>query len=291
MKRIGSLIFIGALMLPAGFVLAQHSFTPEEVADGGRLYGTNCAGCHGPKGDAVSGITLMNGKFNRATSDDDLAKLIRNGIPNTTMLPRRELNDTQSATIVAYLRLMAISSGTPSAAIAVPNLPAGDSVRGKALFEGAKGNCISCHRAGPNGSRFGPDLSSIGAPPRGGGGAVGRGGAAGGAPPLPGAGPVAATGPNPQVLAAKLLEPNASMSNANRYVRLVEKNGNVVSGKLLNEDTFAIQIFDSKEKLATFQKSNLKDYSFVSPMPSYRDKLSPQELSDVITYLISLKGN
>ena len=280
MKRIGSLIFIGALMLPAGFVLAQHSFTPEEVADGGRLYGANCAGCHGPKGDAVSGITLMNGKFNRATSDDDLAKLIRNGIPNTTMLPRRELNDTQSATIVAYLRLMTISSGTPSAAIAVPDLPAGDAVRGKVLFEGTKGNCISCHRAGPNGSRFGPDLSSIGAPPRG-----------GGAPPLPGAGPAAAAGPNPQVLAAKLLEPNASMSNANRYVRLVEKNGNVVSGKLLNEDTFAIQIFDSKEKLVTFQKLNLKDYSFVSPMPSYRDKLTSQELSDVITYLISLKGN
>jgi len=123
MKRIGSLIFIGALMLPAGFVLAQHSFTPEEVADGGRLYGTNCAGCHGPKGDAVSGITLMNGKFNRATSDDDLAKLIRNGIPNTTMLPRRELNDTQSATIVAYLRLMAISSGTPSSAQRRPGTP------------------------------------------------------------------------------------------------------------------------------------------------------------------------
>jgi len=290
MNRIALLPFIGALLLPAGFVLAQHSFTPEEVADGGRLYGANCAGCHGPKGDAVSGITLMSGKFNRATTDDELAKLIRNGIPNTTMQARRELSDTQSATIVAYLRLMAISSGTASAAIAVPDLPPGDAARGKALFEGAKGNCVSCHRGGPNGSRFGPDLSSIGAAPRGGGGG-GRGGAAGGTPPLPGAGPSAANGPNPQVLAAKLLEPNASMSNANRYVRLVEKNGNVISGKLLNEDTFAIQVFDSKEKLATFQKSNLKDYSFVSPMPSYRDKLTPQELSDVVTYLISLKGN
>ncbi len=291
MKQTALLTFIGALVLPAGFVLAQHSFTPEEVADGGRLYGANCAGCHGPKGDAVSGITLMSGKFSRATSDDDLAKLIRNGIPNTTMQARRELSDTQSATIVAYLRLMAISSGTPSSAVAVPDLPPGDAARGKALFEGAKGNCVSCHRAGSSGSRFGPDLSSIGAAPRGGGGG-GRGGAAGGgAPPLPGAGPVAPTGPNPQVLAAKLLEPNASMSNANRYVRLVEKNGSIVSGKLLNEDTFAIQVFDSKEKLVTFQKSSLKDYSFVSPMPSYRDKLTPQELSDVVTYLISLKGN
>jgi putative heme-binding domain-containing protein len=268
MNRILLLIF-GAILLPAGVMVAQHSFTPEEVADGGRLYGANCASCHGPKGDAVSGAALMTGSYKRATSDDDLAKLVRNGIPNTTMQPRRELTDTQAATIVAYLRLMSISSGSPSAAIAVPDLPSGDATRGKAIFESSKGDCSSCHRVGANGSRFGPDLSSLGAPPRG-----GRGGT-----------------PSPQVLAAKLLEPNASMSVANRYVRLVEKNGNVVSGKLLNEDTFAIQIFDSKEKLATFQKSGLKDFTFVSPMPSYRGKLSPQELSDVVTYLITLKAN
>jgi cytochrome c1 len=27
-----------------------------------------------------------------------------------------------------------------------------------------------------------------------------------------------------------------------------------------------------------------------SPMPSYRDKLTPQELSDLVAYLVSLKG-
>jgi putative heme-binding domain-containing protein len=268
MNRIQLLIF-GAILLPTGVMLGQHSFTPEEVADGGRLYGANCAGCHGPKGDAVSGAALMTGSFKRATSDDDLAKLVRNGIPNTTMQPRRELTDMQAATIVAYLRLMALSSGTPSAAIAVPDLPPGDALRGKTIFESSKGDCISCHRVAANGSRFGPDLSAVGAAPRG-----GRGGA-----------------PNPQVLAAKLLEPNSSVSAANRYVRLVEKNGNVISGKLMNEDTFAIQIFDSKEKLATYQKSGLKDYTFISPMPSYRGKLNPQELSDVVTYLITLKEN
>src|SRR5215468_270531 len=71
------------------------------------------------------------------------------------------------------------------------NLPPGDAVRGKAIFEG-KGNCQSCHRVAGVGSVFGPDLSTIGAPPRGGGGgrgggganaAGGRGGAAGGAQP------------------------------------------------------------------------------------------------------------
>src|SRR2546425_11206639 len=58
-------------------------------------------------------------------------------------------------------------------------LPPGDATRGKAIFESSKGNCQSCHRVNGIGSLFGPDLSAIGAPPRGGGGGGGGGGAAG----------------------------------------------------------------------------------------------------------------
>lgn len=281
-------------MLSVGGLLAQHSFTPEEVAEGGRLYSANCATCHGTKGNALPNAEVMSGKFKRATSDEDLAKLVRNGIPNTAMAADRNLTDMQSAQVIAYLRSMALP-GAVAIATPIPALPAGDAARGKILFEGAKGNCLSCHRVGSNGSGFGPDLSSIGAPPRGGG----RGGAA--AAPAGRGGAVidlvpflaGTPGPNPQTqtLAQKLLDPNATANAANRYIRLVEKNGNVVVGKLLNEDTFAFQIFDSKEKLATYQRSSLKEFTYVSPMPSYRDKLNPQELSDVIAYLVSLKGN
>ena len=42
------------------------------------------------------------------------------------------------------------------------DLPAGDAARGKAIFESSKGNCLSCHRVSGTGSRFGPDLSTIG---------------------------------------------------------------------------------------------------------------------------------
>src|SRR5262245_34827647 len=58
-------------------------------------------------------------------------------------------------------------------------LPPGDAVRGKAIFEGTKANCQSCHRVNGVGSLFGPDLSTIGAAPARGGG--GRGGGVGGA--------------------------------------------------------------------------------------------------------------
>jgi hypothetical protein len=68
------------------------------------------------------------------------------------------------------------------------------------------------------------------------------------------------------------------------------KDGTVLNGKLLNVDTFAVQIFDSKERLMNVSKENVKEMTMVSPMPSYRDKLTTQELADVIGYLMSLKG-
>ena len=160
-------------------------------------------------------------------------------------------------------------------------LPAGDANRGKAIFESSKGNCQSCHRVNGTGSLYGPDLSAIGAPPRASGPAGGRGGQAPATPPA---------GPTPQQLAQSILDPNAVISVQNRYVRLTMKDGKTIWGKLLNVDTFAYQIFDSTEKLANISKTDVREATMTSPMPSYRDKLTTQELADVVSYLMSLKG-
>ena len=168
-------------------------------------------------------------------------------------------------------------------------LPQGDPARGQAVFESSKGNCLSCHRVNGKGSLFGPDLSAVGAPPRGGGGR-GRGGGGGGrgggaaVPPVPAAGPTAGQ------LAQSILDPNAFVSVQNRYVLLKMKDGKTITGKLLSVDTFAVQIFDSNEKLANISKDNVREMTMTSPMPSYRDKLTTQELADVVSYLTSLRG-
>jgi putative heme-binding domain-containing protein len=167
-------------------------------------------------------------------------------------------------------------------------LPAGDAVRGRAIVLGSKGNCLSCHRIGDTGSLYGPDLSAIGSPPRGGGGGRGRGGAAGGrgdaAVPA-----VVAGAARRQELAQSILDPNAQVAVQNRYVRLTMNDGKVVWGKLLNLDTFAVQIFDSTEKLANVSRDDVRDMTMASPMPSYRSTLTTQELADVVEYLMSLK--
>src|ERR1700688_3245394 len=93
---------ICALLLAAGGLLAQRSYTPGDVEDGQRLFLTNCSACHGPEGDAVPGVDLGHGKFRRASSDEDLMKIIQNGITGTAM-PPSTYNDFQAETIVAYL--------------------------------------------------------------------------------------------------------------------------------------------------------------------------------------------
>src|SRR5207244_3092357 len=114
----------------------------------------------------------------------------------------------------------------------------------------------------------------------GGGGGGGRGGQA--VPPP--------SGPTPQQLAQSILDPNAVVSVQNRYVRLTMKDGKTVWGKLLNIDSFGIQIFDSSERLENVSRTNVRDMTMTSPMPSYRDKLNNQELADVIGYLMTLNG-
>jgi mono/diheme cytochrome c family protein len=166
-------------------------------------------------------------------------------------------------------------------------LPPGDAVRGKAIFESSKGNCRSCHRVNGTGSLYGPDLSAIGVPSRGGGNGGRGGGAAGNAR---GAAPAPAAAPTPQQLAQSILDPNAVVSVQNRYVRLTMKDGKTIWGKLFNVDTFGIQILDSGEKLVNVPKTDVRDMTMASPMPSYRDKLTSQELADVIGYLTSLTG-
>jgi mono/diheme cytochrome c family protein len=52
-----------------------------------------------------------------------------------------------------------------------------------------------------------------------------------------------------------------------------------------------VQIMDTKEQLRSFVKAELREHGFTeSPMPSYRGKLSAQEIADVVSYLASMKG-
>ena len=232
----------------------QQRGVPAEIADGQQLFLANCAVCHGPDGDSVPGVNLGRGKFRRASSDDDLVQIIGAGIPGTAMPPfAKNLSEIEMRGIIAYFRYMASTAFS----VSTP----GDALRGKDTFEG-KGECLSCHRVKDKGSRLGPDLTEIGAVRR------------------------------MVELERSLLDPDAEILPQNRFVRLVTREGLTLTGRLLNQDTFTVQLIDSKERLLSFPKSSLKEYTFLekSPMPSQQDRLGPGEIADVVSYLVSLKG-
>jgi mono/diheme cytochrome c family protein len=66
----------------------------------------------------------------------------------------------------------------------------------------------------------------------------------------------------------------------------------VISGLLLNQDIFSVQLLDANGALASLQKSDLRESGLLkkSPMPSYKGKLTPQELADLIAYVAALRG-
>ena len=124
-----------ALVLAAAPAWAQHE-TAFDIEDGSRAFRNSCQSCHGPDGDEIPGVDLGRGQFKTASSDADLVRIIRNGVPGTAM-PPVNMPEEQAVRIVAYLRSVAATKRSTSAA--------GDAVRGKALFEG-KGQCVTCHR-------------------------------------------------------------------------------------------------------------------------------------------------
>jgi len=240
------------LFLLAVSLSAQHEYTPTEAEIGKGLYLNTCVYCHGPDGDQVPGIDLGHGKFKRAKTDQDLMNIIRDGIDGTGM-PAQNLRDNMLYAVVAYLRSVSSDPGGAAAG--------GDAARGKLVFEG-KGGCTGCHRVRGQGSYAGPNLSDIGGLRR------------------------------SADLRRSLLDPASDTLPQNRYFRVAMKNGTTLTGRIYNQDTFSVQLLDAQQKLRTVSRADLKEFTLVknSPMPSYKDKLSAQELNDVVAYLVSLKG-
>ena len=76
-----------------------------------------------------------------------------------------------------------------------------------------------------------------------------------------------------------------------RFYRVVTKDGATVTGRLLNIDTFTVQMIDTKEQLRSFVKADLREHGFVPIADAVvQEHAQPQELADVVSYLVSLKG-
>jgi putative heme-binding domain-containing protein len=228
-------------------------FSQADIVSGSRLYSEQCTTCHGATGNAVGNVDLRRGRFRNASSDEDLKRLIANGIPNTAMPPFK-FSDAELNAVVAYVRSgLDVTGRAPMV---------GNADRGRSLFTG-KGQCSSCHGVGGAGAAgAAPDLSDV------------------------------ATIRTAQSLHQSLLDPSSVMMPINRPVRLVTRSGQTIRGRRLNEDTYSIQLINEQGRLQSVAKADLREYEImqVSPMPSYRGKLTSEEIADLVAYLQSLRG-
>ena len=239
-------------VLAAGGQPHAGEYAQADIEYGLRLYRSTCVTCHAENGAGVPGVNLATA-MPRAETDDLLAALIRTGIEDTAM-PPGEYSENELTALVAYVRVM----GT----LDTSNVRIGDAGNGESIVRG-KGDCTSCHRLQDQGSLgLAPELTAIAATRTAGG------------------------------LEAALLTPDDAMIPINRPVRAVLSDGTVVNGRRLNEDTYSVQLIDEDGALRSLDKTTLRDFTVIetSPMPSFADTLTTQEISDVVAYLLTLRG-
>jgi cytochrome c oxidase cbb3-type subunit III len=232
---------------------------PEE---GKRQFEQNCSTCHGVNAGGEVGPDLhgVAAKLGDAAVHD----IIRRGVPGTAMPGSSTMSERQVADVVAYLESLD--------ATATPAAIAGDPTKGEALYESS--GCPTCHMIDGQGGDIGPELTRIGAM---------RG--------APG-------------LKARLLDPGAELPKVGESVfggrwtqylmfRAVEKDGHVIEGMRVGEDSFRIVLKDSSGRFHGLWKPNLRSLekeAGKSFMPSFRDTLSEAQLDDLVAYLMTLKG-
>ena len=168
-------------------------------------------------------------------------------------MPATYFNGRQLWQLVAFTR--SLSEGKAAEQID------GNVDNGRTIFRGA-GGCINCHMAEGQGHRTAPALSDIGKR-------------------------------SLADLESSILKPNAKVLPKHWVAKGVTRDGRMIQGMRLNEDTYSIQIIDSNEKLVSVAKADLSSYEVIktSTMPSYEGKFNKAQLNDLMAYLASLRKN
>jgi cytochrome c oxidase cbb3-type subunit III len=236
------------------------------IAEGTSLFRANCSPCHGLNAHGgARGPDLTSGRWRHGGRDAEIFRTISSGVPGTQM-PANGFEDSETWAIVAYLRSLA-----PSRAVKLE----GDAIKGEKIFVGA-GGCATCHMVNGRGGLLGPDLSRVG---------VSR---------------------SVEYLVESIREPDKELSDGmldpnNHYglplvydtVTVVLKNGDKVVGVAKNEDTFSVQLLDTRQELRFFQKRDVTEvvHERKSLMPAYSGSMiGTDELRDLVAYLVGLQG-
>lgn len=138
----------------------------------------------------------------------------------------------------------------------------GDPLRGKAVFEGQRTSCITCHTVQGRGGRIGPDLTTTGARR------------------------------TARDLLEAILYPSSSLARGFETFGVLTNDGKVHTGLILSETIDAIRLRTTEQTEIMVRRSEIEELqpSTVSVMPAGLDRtMSESELRDLVAYLTTLK--
>ncbi|MDQ6698712.1 MAG: c-type cytochrome, partial [Acidobacteriota bacterium] len=207
---------------------------------------------HGLTATGGRGPSLISAKLLRGSTDEEIKKIIQNGVPGTTMPSFENIEKDDLESLVGFIRHLA-GSDVKSAPVT------GDAVAGRKVYE--RSGCSGCHRVGNEGSIYGPDLTRVGG------------------------------GRSSEYIHESLVEPSADIPQDYEGVTVVTQDGKRITGMRVNEDTFTLQLRSQNQKFLLFDKSKLKEviHESKSLMPSYKS-MPPKDLQNLLAYLDSLRS-
>jgi putative heme-binding domain-containing protein len=231
------------------------------TAEGQALFRGLCSGCHGGAGRGGKGPDLTDNRWIHGSTDQDIASVISNGVPKTTMKKMGDaLKPDQIRKLIAYIRSLARSS------IESTWQPyfAGDPKAGHKLFFDPQGKaqCAKCHTVGNEGGRIGPALDRI------------------------------ASRRAPEFIMESILQPSKEIAPEYEAVAVATKDGRVITGLRVNETNFSIQLHEENGRFHSLLKRDLEDLKVLkkSLMPeNLADILTVRELHDLFAYLMTLE--
>ncbi len=138
-------------------------------------------------------------------------------------------------------------------------LKSGQPERGRAIFTAA--SCANCHRAGGQGRQYGPDLSSIG------------------------------ERNDPEHLIRSILEPNAAITEGFALLSVSTRDGKIYSGILREETDMHLTLGLVAGQPVRVEKALIvqRESQHLSAMPPFGGILSPEQIADIVAWLLARK--
>src|SRR5712691_764327 len=266
--------FVGAVFLwavtPTMRAQEKNPFAGDsKVAKLGEYqFRLNCAFCHGlgARGGG-RGPDLTRAQKHHGNTDGEIFHNIHDGIAVTAMPAATNggigvgMSDEEIWQVVTYIRSVEKRASAAET---------GNATHGKELFYGSAA-CGTCHMVNGKGGRLGPDLSSTGTSRS--------------------LEYLAESMRSPSKrLATGLSEPMKDFSQEYETATVVTAEGTKLQGVVLNEDSFTIQMLDTREELNSFEKAKLRSFEKTreSLMPAYDAKSLPEkDLKDLIAFLLT----